>query len=106
MGQRQVVPDSVVAELDAADGAPCPAPESPPPAPEPPPPAPEPSPAPAPEPEPAPDCDPAYPDFCLPSPPPDLDCGSAAVGGRQDFTVLPRDPHRFDADNDGVGCAS
>lgn len=47
------------------------------------------------------DCDPAYPDVCIPSPPPDLDCGD--IGARR-FTVLPPDPHRFDGDFDGIGC--
>lgn len=105
VGDTPVVPDSVLAALDSVDGAPC-AQEPAPPAPEPEPPPPAPEPPPPPAPEPAPDCDPSYPDFCLPSPPPDLDCGSAAIGGRQDFTVLPPDPHGFDGDNDGVGCES
>lgn len=48
-------------------------------------------------------CDASYPDFCVPSPPPDLDCGE--VSGSQ-FTVLPPDPHGFDSDGDGVGCES
>jgi hypothetical protein len=48
-------------------------------------------------------CDPAYPTVCIPPPPPDLDCGEIAF---RNFTVLPPDPHRFDADNDGVGCES
>src|SRR6266540_4259036 len=34
-------------------------------------------------------CDPAYPDFCIPPPPPDLDCPDV---GARDFTVLPLDP--------------
>jgi hypothetical protein len=46
-------------------------------------------------------CSPAYPDFCIPPPPPDLDCQDV---GRKRFTVLPPDPHRFDADHDGLGC--
>lgn len=52
-------------------------------------------------------CHPSYPDFCIPPPPPDLDCPDV---GRSDFTVrhdVPDpDPHRFDADHDGVGCES
>jgi hypothetical protein len=48
-------------------------------------------------------CDPAYPDFCIPPPPPDLDCPDI---GATDFTVRAPDPHGFDADNDGVGCES
>ena len=47
-------------------------------------------------------CDPSYPDSCIPSPPPDLDCGD--VGKR--FTVTGSDPHGFDRDGDGVGCES
>jgi len=46
-------------------------------------------------------CDPAYPDVCIPPPPPDLDCGEIA---HRNFTVLAPDPHRFDGDKDGVGC--
>lgn len=48
-------------------------------------------------------CDPAYPDVCIPSPPPDLDCGDIS---HRRFRVLPPDPHRFDGDGDGVGCES
>jgi hypothetical protein len=50
---------------------------------------------------PAQNCDPSYPDFCIPPPPPDLDC--ADVNG-SNFTVLPPDPHRFDREGDGLGC--
>jgi micrococcal nuclease len=46
-------------------------------------------------------CDAAYPDVCIPPPPPDLDCGDIPDRG---FRVLPPDPHRFDGDRDGVGC--
>jgi hypothetical protein len=52
---------------------------------------------------PAQNCDPSYPDFCIPPPPPDLNCPDI---GATDFTVRAPDPHRFDADNDGVGCES
>jgi hypothetical protein len=57
-----------------------------------------------PEPPPVPqeDCDPAYPDDCLPSPPPDLDC--ADIGHRVTVDHSYGDPHRLDADRDGVGC--
>ena len=48
-------------------------------------------------------CDPSYPDFCIPSPPPDLDCKDIS---QKRFTVLQPDPHRFDGDNDGIGCES
>jgi len=48
-------------------------------------------------------CDPSYPTVCIPSPPPDLDCGDITY---RNFTVLPPDPHRFDGDHDGIGCES
>ena len=47
------------------------------------------------------ECDAAYPDACIPAPPPDLDCGEIA---HRNFTVLAPDPHWFDRDRDGVGC--
>lgn len=47
-------------------------------------------------------CDPAYPDFCITAPPPDLDCRDVAPRAR--FKVLPPDPHRFDQDGNGIGC--
>ena len=49
------------------------------------------------------DCDPSYPDFCIPSSPPDLDCKDIP---QKKFTVLQPDPHRFDGDKDGIGCES
>jgi len=49
------------------------------------------------------DCDPSYPDFCIPPPPPDLDCKDIP---QKKFTVLQPDPHRFDGDKNGVGCES
>jgi hypothetical protein len=58
----------------------------------------EPGPAPVPQE----DCDPAYPDDCLPSPPPDLDC--ADIGHRVTVDHSQGDPHRLDADRDGIGC--
>ena len=48
-------------------------------------------------------CDPSYPTACIPSPPPDLDCGDIPY---RRFKVLQPDPHRFDGDKDGVGCES
>ncbi len=48
-------------------------------------------------------CDPSYPDLCLPPPPPDLDCRDIP---QRRFRVLPPDPHRLDADGDGIGCES
>jgi uncharacterized protein YkwD len=52
----------------------------------------------------APSCDPSYPDFCIPPPPPDLDCNDAPVAGHTNFAVWPADPHDFDTDGDGTGC--
>jgi PKD repeat protein len=46
-------------------------------------------------------CDPSYPGLCIPPPPPDLDCDNISA---RNFRVLPPDPHRFDDDNDGIGC--
>ena len=46
-------------------------------------------------------CDPSYPDVCIPSFPPDLNCDDIPY---RRFTVLPPDPHRFDGDDDGLGC--
>lgn len=48
-------------------------------------------------------CHSSYPDFCIPPPPPDLDC--ADVNG-SNFTVVGSDPHGFDGDGDGRGCES
>ena len=48
-------------------------------------------------------CDPSYPSVCIPSPPPDLDCGEIQF---RRFRVTGRDPHRFDGDKDGIGCES
>ena len=41
--------------------------------------------------------------FCIPSPPPDLDCDEIP---EKNFKVTGSDPHGFDADNDGIGCES
>jgi hypothetical protein len=46
-------------------------------------------------------CDPSYPDVCIPPPPPDLDCSDIPY---RNFRVLPPDPHHFDVDGDGIGC--
>ncbi|CAM3168492.1 thermonuclease family protein [Saccharomonospora xinjiangensis] len=71
-------------------GAPSHTPEPQPP-PEPaPPPVPQPAPAPVPE-----------DDHLVPPPPPDLDCGDIP---QKNFPVQPGDPHRLDADGDGIGC--
>jgi micrococcal nuclease len=48
-------------------------------------------------------CHPSYPTVCIPPPPPDLNCGDIP---HRNFTVTGSDPHRFDGDNDGVGCES
>jgi micrococcal nuclease len=71
--------------------------------------APPPAPAPpAPVPPAAGNCDPSYPDYCIPVGSPDLDC--ADIGRR--VTVLQPDPHRLDGmpgqagEPDGVGCES
>lgn len=51
-------------------------------------------------------CHPSYPDYCIPPPPPDLDCGD--VTGRKPFRVrhdvANPDPHRLDRDRDGRAC--
>ena len=47
-------------------------------------------------------CDPSYPDFCIPGPPPDLDCDD--VEGTKPFQVRRPDPHNFDRDGDGRAC--
>lgn len=46
-------------------------------------------------------CDPSYPTVCIPRFPPDLDCRDIPF---RRFIVLQPDPHRFDADRDGIGC--
>jgi hypothetical protein len=48
-----------------------------------------------------PPCDPSYPDICIPSPPPLLNCRDIP---HRNFRVLPPDPHGFDTDQDGIGC--
>lgn len=53
--------------------------------------------------KPAANCHASYPTVCIPPPPPDLDCGDIPY---RRFTVVGADPHRFDADKDGVGCES
>ena len=46
-------------------------------------------------------CDPAYPDVCIKSPPPNLNCPDIP---NTDFKVIPPDPHGFDRDGNGKGC--
>lgn len=48
-------------------------------------------------------CDPNYSGACIPNVDYDLDCGE--ISARR-FTVVGRDVHRFDRDNDGVACES
>lgn len=49
-------------------------------------------------------CDPSYPDICIPLASPDLNCGDIEY---TNFRVTGSDPHRFDGrDNDGIGCES
>lgn len=48
-------------------------------------------------------CDPSYPDVCIPPYRPDVDCGEIAF---TNFRVTGSDPHGFDGDNDGIGCES
>ena len=48
-------------------------------------------------------CDPSYPDVCIPPYPPDLDCKDVPC---KKFRVLLPDQHRFDGDKDGIGCES
>ena len=48
-------------------------------------------------------CDPSYPDVCIASYPPDLDCNDIPF---KNFRVFQPDPHRFDGDKDGIGCES
>jgi hypothetical protein len=46
-------------------------------------------------------CDPSYPNVCIPSPPPVLDCSQIR---HRNFRVFGADPHGLDADRDGVAC--
>jgi hypothetical protein len=47
----------------------------------------------------------SYPDpnVCIPPFPPDLNCDDVTY---KNFKVIGSDPHRFDGDNDGIGCES
>lgn len=60
-------------------------------------------PEPQPEPEQDKECDPSYPEVCIPPYPPDLNCGDIS---QRRFTVVDPDSHGFDRDRDGVGCKS
>lgn len=46
-------------------------------------------------------CDSSYPDVCIPSRRPDLDCRDIV---HRRFRVIGADPHQFDGNHDGVGC--
>ncbi|MBW4565208.1 MAG: thermonuclease family protein [Mojavia pulchra JT2-VF2] len=46
-------------------------------------------------------CDPSYPDICIPPNSADLDCSNIPY---RRFRVISPDPHGFDRDGDGVGC--
>jgi hypothetical protein len=48
-------------------------------------------------------CESSYPDFCIPPPPPNLNCPDIP---QKRFTVSGSDPQGFDRDNDGIGCES
>jgi hypothetical protein len=52
------------------------------------------------DPEPPKGCDDSYPRTCIPSPPPDLDCGDVGYN----IKVEGSDPHDLDRDGDGIGC--
>ncbi|MGC1133446.1 MAG: hypothetical protein WA941_11520 [Nitrososphaeraceae archaeon] len=49
-------------------------------------------------------CDSSYPDVCIPSPPPDLNCND--VPSKNIKVEGGGDPHGFDRDPDGIGCES
>ena len=53
-------------------------------------------------------CEPSYPDVCIPIGSADYDCQGGRGDGpnyiRGPIRVLPPDPHRLDADRDGIGC--
>ena len=46
-------------------------------------------------------CDSNYVGACIPSPPPDLDCGDITA---RRFRIVGTDVHRFDSDGDGIAC--
>jgi len=46
-------------------------------------------------------CDPSYPDICIPPSPPDLDCEEIPY---REFKVIHPERHGFDYDQDGIGC--
>ncbi len=48
-------------------------------------------------------CEPAYPNVCIPSPPPDLECDDKQVP-EGPFRAKDEDPHRLDSNKDGSAC--
>jgi uncharacterized protein YraI len=50
------------------------------------------------------DCDPSYPDLCIPPGSADLNCDYVFSLGLRSITVYAPDPHGFDDDGDGAGC--
>jgi uncharacterized protein YraI len=50
------------------------------------------------------DCDPSYPDLCIPPGSADLNCDYVFSLGLRSITVYAPDPHGFDGDGNGVGC--
>jgi hypothetical protein len=63
--------------------------------------------APTPAPRPS-NCDPSYPDVCIPIGAADYDCQGGGGNGPNYIAgiirVLPPDPHKLDSDGDGFGC--
>jgi micrococcal nuclease len=52
-------------------------------------------------------CHPSYPDFCIPPPPPDINCNSPVIAGRKNFRVVGADVHRLDQGGiPGIACES
>jgi hypothetical protein len=50
------------------------------------------------------DCDPSYPDLCIPPGSADLNCDYVFGLGLRSITVYAPDPHGFDGDGNGLGC--
>jgi len=48
-------------------------------------------------------CNPSYPEVCIPTEASDLDCDDIEY---RNFIVLYPDQHKFDSDKDGIGCES
>ena len=52
-------------------------------------------------------CEPSYPDICIPIGTPDLDCGDISARRFRVLWDVPNpDPHGFDGERDGIGCES